>query len=115
MMEKKDINDYHELIEQLTSKKENNMKITSQAFITFIKEVENVLSKIHQKNIKGDAINPGDDEWMASRDRLMRIKMGSENNFTYPINWSASEFLIIDELASRDNALEEHTKLREYQ
>ena len=45
----------------------------------------------------------------------MKIKMGSENNFTYPINWSASEFLIIDELASREDALEEHTKLREYQ
>lgn len=115
MMTKKDINDYHELIEQLTNKKENSMKITSQAFITFIKEVENVLSKIHQKSIKGDPLNPGDDEWMASRDRLMKIKMGSDNNYTYPINWSASEFLIIDELASRDDALEEHTKLREYQ
>ena len=52
MMEKKDINDYHELIEQLTSKKENKMKVTSQAFITFIKEVENVLSKIHQKILR---------------------------------------------------------------
>ena len=115
MMTKKDINDYHKLIKQLTTKKENKMKIASQAFITFIKEVDNVLSKIHQKSIRGDALNPGDDEWMASRDRLMKIKMGSDNNFTYPINWSASEFLIIDELASRDDALEEHTKLREYQ
>lgn len=115
MMTKKDINDYHKLIEKLTLKKENGMKIKSQAFINFIKEVDNVLSKIHQKSIKGDALNPGDDEWMSSRDRLMKIKMGSENNFTYPVNWSASEFLIIDELASRDDALEEHTKLREYQ
>ena len=115
MMTKKDINDYHKLIKQLTTKKENKMKIASQAFINFIKEVDNVLSKIHQKNIRGDALNPGDDEWMASRDRLMKIKMGSDNNFTYPINWSASEFLIIDELASREDALEEHTKLREYQ
>ena len=115
MMTKKDVNDYHKLIEKLKNKKENKMKITSQAFITFIKEVENVLSKIHQTNIRGDALNPGDDEWMASRDRLMKIKMGSDNNYTYPINWSASEFLIIDELASREDTLEEHTKMREYQ
>lgn len=115
MMTKKDINDYHKLVEKLTLKKENKMKIKSQSFINFIKEVDNVLSKIHQKSINGDPLNPGDDEWMASRDRLMKIKMGSDNNFTYPINWSASEFLIIDELASREDVLEEHTKLREYQ
>lgn len=114
-MTKKDVNDYHKLIEKLKNKKENKMKITSQAFITFIKEIENVLSKIHQTNIRGDALNPGDDEWMASRDRLMKIKMGSDNNYTYPINWSASEFLIIDELASREDTLKEHTKMREYQ
>jgi len=44
---------------------------------------------------------------------LMSVKIGGVTRFTtYPINWSMSEHLILDELCSRKDVHEAHIQLR---
>ena len=72
------------------------------------RSLDSTLSKVHQKTIGGRAINPGDDEWSASRDRLMQTKVVMGNFNVYPINWQLADHLIGDELANREDAHIEH-------
>ena len=80
----------------------------SKSFKSFNESVDSILSKIHQKTIDGRAINPGDDEWNASRERLMKVKIETGMMDSYPINWQLADHLIIDELINRDTPHLEH-------
>lgn len=87
------------------------MNSKSRMLFSFIKEVDGILSKLHSSNPDGTAITPGDQAWMDTRDRLMKIKIGSKNNFTFPVNWTMSEQLIMDELISRPDPWNSHIEL----
>ena len=88
------------------------MQSKSVMLFNFIKEADEILSKLYSTTADGRPINPGDQTWMDTRDRLMKIKVGSSGNFSYPINWSLSEHLIIDELTSRKDVHEDHIELK---
>jgi len=80
----------------------------SKTFKSFQESIDSILSKIHQKTIDGRAINPGDDEWNTSRERLMKVKVETGIMDIFPINWQLADHLIIDELTSRDKPHPEH-------
>jgi hypothetical protein len=89
------------------------MKSKSITFFNLVKEVDEILGKIHSKDSNGQPIHPGTDHWNETRDRLMSVKIGGVTRFTtYPINWSMSEHLILDELCSRKEVHEDHIQLR---
>lgn len=87
------------------------MNSKSRMLFTFIKEVDQILGKLYETTPDGHPITPGDQAWMDTRDRLMKVKVGSETQFTYPINWTLSEQLIMDELTSREGAHEIHKQI----
>ena len=60
------------------------MKSKSKKLRFLIDDLDSTLSKVHQKTIDGRPINPGDDEWNASRDRLMQTKVMMGNFNVYP-------------------------------
>ena len=89
------------------------MKSKSTTFFNLVAEVDEILGKIHSKNSDGEPIHPGTTHWNETRDRLMSVKIGGVTRFTtYPINWSMSEHLILDELCSRKDVHESHIELR---
>ena len=89
------------------------MKSKSRTFFNLVTEVDEILGKMHAKNSNGEPIHPGTDHWNETRDRLMSVKIGGVTRFTtYPINWSMSEHLILDELCSREDVHEAHIQLR---
>jgi hypothetical protein len=91
------------------------MNSKSRMLFSFVKEADDILSKLYATTPDGNPITPGDQSWMDTRDRLMKIKVGSEINFTYPINWTLSEQLIMDELTSRPDVHEVHKAIeRDY-
>ena len=84
------------------------MKSKSKKLKFLIDNLDSTLSKVHQKTIDGRPINPGDDEWNASRDRLIQTKVMMGNFNVFPINWQLADYLIGDELANREKAHPEH-------
>ena len=87
------------------------MKSRSKVLESFVTELDETLSKIHQKTIEGRPINPGDDEWTSSRERLMKIKIYNGNMNMFPINWQLADYLISTELGDREDAHPEHVQL----
>jgi hypothetical protein len=87
------------------------MKSKSIKFKELIEQIEDVLVKVHSKNIHGDPITQVDDEWNNARARLQKIKTGNAIDFVFPISWALADILIIDELAHREGAPEEHIQL----
>ena len=89
------------------------MNSKSVSFLKLVKEVDEILSKMHSKSSDGEPIQPGSDHWNDTRDRLMKIHVGGETRFmTYPMNWSLSEHLMVDELNSRPDVHPMHVKLK---
>jgi hypothetical protein len=87
------------------------MKSKSRLLLSFIKEVDEILNKLHTTSPDGEPITPNDQTWHDTRNRLIGMKVGSPNNFTYPINWIMAEQLIIDELTSRPEPHSQHIDL----
>ena len=87
------------------------MKSKSRLLFSFTKEIDEILDKLHTTSPDGVPITPNDQAWHDARDRLIAIKVGSPNNFTYPVNWIMAEQLIIDELTSRPEPHPQHVEL----
>lgn len=88
------------------------MNSKSRLLISFIKEIDEILGKLHTNAPDGAPITPNDQTWHDTRDRLIGIKVGSSTNFTYPVNWIMAEQLIIDELTSRPEPHSTHIDLQ---
>lgn len=88
------------------------MKSKSTAFRQFVIDLDDVLSKMHSKTISGNPINPADDEWINTRDRLVKVKIPTDRSQSYPINFQLAEQLMMDELCSREDVHPEHIELR---
>ena len=69
-------------------------------------------SKLHSNNLQGNPITPADDEWINTRERLIKAKMTNGRYNFFPINWQIAEHLIIDELCSRENVAVEHIEFK---
>jgi hypothetical protein len=87
------------------------MNSKSRLLFSFVKEADEILSKLYATTPSGEPITPNDQTWHDARDRLIAIKVGSPNNFTYPVNWIMAEQLIMDELTSRPEPHEVHIEL----
>jgi hypothetical protein len=88
------------------------MNSKSRLLLSFIKEIDEILGKLHTTAPDGAPITPNDQTWHDTRDRLIGIKVGSSANFTYPVNWIMAEQLIIDELTSRPEPHSIHIDLQ---
>jgi len=80
----------------------------SLCFKSFVKKVDEVLSKVHSKTIDGEPLQYNDDEWINARDRLMGVKVGGHHMATYPINFQMADHLILSEVGSREKAEKIH-------
>jgi len=63
-------------------------------------------------DLQGNPITPADDEWINTRERLIKARMTNGRYNLYPINWQIAEHLIIDELCSRENVAVEHIEFK---
>ena len=88
------------------------MKSRSVVFMTFVSQVDDILTKVHARTVKGIPITSIHDEWNDARERLMAVKVSNRHFDTWPITWTMADQLILDELASRENACEEHRQLK---
>ena len=88
------------------------MKSKSTSYKQYHSEVDDILSKLHSNNLQGNPITPADDEWINTRERLIKAKMTNGRYNFFPINWQIAEHLIIDELCSRENVVVEHIEFK---
>lgn len=86
------------------------MKSKSYCLKKMIDRLDDILSKLHAREVNGEPLNQGHDEWNNARDRLMGIKIGPEHFGTYPINFQLADHLILSELAHQQDACPEHLK-----
>ena len=86
------------------------MKSKSASLLLFVKDIDNILSKIHEKNVHGQPLQQLHDEWINARERLMAIKLGNPSEPYFPINWQLAEHLILSELAGRLPGCVEHVE-----
>jgi hypothetical protein len=55
------------------------MNSKSRLLFTFVKEIDEILSKLYATTPSGEPITPNDQTWHDARDRLIAIKVGSPN------------------------------------
>lgn len=90
---------------------EKQMTITkakSVCFKLFVREIDDILSKIHNKSVDGDPLTENHPEWFSARERLISIKVGGPHFGTFPINFQLANHLILSELAHREDYCKEH-------
>ena len=83
-------------------------KSKSLCFKMMVSEIDDILSKIHNKDVHDQPITQHHMEWDNARDRLMKIKVGGDHLGTYPINFQLANHLILSELACREGRCKEH-------
>jgi|TARA_R110000796_G_scaffold65155_3_gene150606 hypothetical protein len=86
------------------------VKSKSICFQKLIENIDTVLARIYSETTTGEPLGYNSDEWCNARDRLMSIKVGSEHNHTYPVNFQLADHFILSELASRVPACREHVE-----
>ena len=73
------------------------VKSKSICFQKLIENIDTVLARIYSETTTGEPLGYNSDEWCNARDRLMSIKVGSEHNHTYPINFQLADHFILSE------------------
>ena len=86
-------------------------KSKSVCFKLFMSAIDDVLSKIHNKDVHGEPLTQQHDEWHNARERLLSIKVGGDHFGTYPANFQLADHLILSELACRENPCKEHYEM----
>lgn len=83
-------------------------KSKSVCFKIFAREIDDILSKIHNTSVDGEPLTENHPEWFSARERLISIKVGGPHFGTFPINFQLANHLILSELAHRENYCKEH-------
>ena len=76
-------------------------KSLSEAFRMMVAEVDNILSKLHEFDYRGNPIDASDPTWIDAKLRLTNLEVIINEDRISPISEGFAEQLIMDELHCR--------------
>lgn len=87
-------------------------KSVSEAFRLMVSEADNILSKLHEFDYRGNPIDPSDPSWIDAKLRLSNLTVYINDQRISPISEGFAEQLIQSELDSRQQKRDEEEAMK---
>ena len=85
-----------------------NLQSKSEEFVSFVKQVDNVLSGVQTTTPDGQPLEYKDDHFQDSMKRLQAIHYKFENGPLYPIGVDQACALVWNEIESKQNEMDQN-------